>query len=322
MKIKQLIEPESIFEFHITKDEAGMRIDKYMAQQFPLYSRTFFSRLIADGHIRLNNTANTKASMIVHDGDRVTIKFPPKRPIPVIALQEKSPPVEIISEHPHFFILYKPAGLLVHSPSMRSNAPTLVDWLMVHFDALKDVGYIDRPGIVHRLDKDTSGILIVPRTNYAHTIFSDLFRERTIDKKYYAIVKGHPDKSGIIDLSIGRCPITKTRMTTKRHPHSPKMRTAITQYRVLEYFDDAALVEVMPITGRTHQIRVHFAAIGHPLIGDQLYNKKSKLMSRQALHAYSIGFQFEGKPYSFSHEPPEDFKKLVTHLRANATSSN
>jgi 23S rRNA pseudouridine1911/1915/1917 synthase len=143
-----------------------------------------------------------------------------------------------------------------------------------------------------------------------------MFRERTIEKTYYALVQGHPPPSGTIELPIGRCPITKTKMTTTIHPHSSsKMRHATTHYRVLEYFDNAAFVEVKPVTGRTHQIRVHFATIGHPIIGDIIYGTPSKLIPRQALHAYGLSFQFEGKPYRFVKEPPADFKMLAETLR-------
>lgn len=316
MSIKQLVAPESTFEFKVSQKLSGGRIDKFISTQFPLYSRTFFNRLIEEGYIRLNGAVITKSSTPVCEGDTITVQFPAPRQLPETALKEKDPNIKIIFEHPHFLIIYKPEGLLVHSPSTTSTAPTLVDWLVLHFNDIKHVGYVDRPGIVHRLDKDTSGILIIPRTNHAHTVFGDLFREREIEKKYYAIVQGHPDSKGTIELPIGRCPISKIRMTTKVHPHSSvKMRTATTHYRVVEYFEDAALVEVRPITGRTHQIRVHFAAIGHPLIGDQVYGTKSKLIPRQALHAYSLAFQFGGQSHSFAKEPPEDFQNLIKKLR-------
>ena len=316
MSTQQVIAPESIFNFNVEVAYSGSRIDKFITAQFPFYSRTFFNRLIEDEYITLNGKIVRKSSTPIKTGDTISVHFPPNRPLAQLALEQKKPAVDIIYEHEHFLIIHKPHGLLMHPPSMHDNSPTLVDWLLIHFKDIQSVGYVDRPGIVHRLDKDTSGILIIPKTNYAHTVFGNLFRERTITKKYYAIVQGHPDPKGIIDLPIGRCPITKIRMSTKSTPSSSaKMRHAITHYRVVEYFDDTALVEVMPVTGRTHQIRVHFAAIGHPLIGDQLYGKKSKIINRQALHAYSLAFHFGDTPYQFSKEPPQDFKKLIQSLR-------
>lgn len=314
MKIDKLIAPESSFEFIVTPAYDNQRIDKYITAQFPLYSRTFFNRLIDEGCLRINGVVITKSSTSVYQGNRVTITFPPARPMPSAAQGNLG--IDILFKHPHFLIINKPEAVLVHPPSMASKEPTVVDWILAHFKDMQKVGYIDRPGIVHRLDKDTSGILIIPRTNHAHSVFGDMFRERSIEKTYYAVVQGHPPKQGTIDLAIGRCPITRTKMTAKVHPQSSmKMRHATTHYRVLEYFDDAALLEVKPITGRTHQIRVHLAAIGYPIIGDALYGKKSKLIPRQALHAYSLAFQFEGKPYTFTQEPPADFQKLVTSLR-------
>ena len=316
MNNQQLIAPESSFNFMVNNELSGNRIDKYITAQFPLYSRTFFNRLIEEGHIRLNGAIVTKSSTPVSNGDMVLVQFPAARAIPAMALQDTNPDVEILFTHPHFLIIYKPHGLLMHPPSMANQAPTLVDWLLVRFNDIKQVGYVDRPGIVHRLDKETSGVLIIPRTNHAHSVFGDMFRERTIEKTYHAVVQGHPARAGTIDAAIGRCPITKTKMTTRFNPNSSaKMRHATTHYRVIEYFDDAALVEVKPITGRTHQIRVHFASIGHPIIGDQVYGKKSKLIERQALHAYRLAFQFEGKPYEFTKEVPADFEKMLLALR-------
>lgn len=321
MKIDQLIAPESSFEFMVSKEYAGQRIDKYITAQFPLYSRTFFNRLIEEGCVRINGKVITKSSTSVEQGNTVTIIFPPARHIS--SAEQNNLGIDILFKHPHFFIINKPEAVLVHPPSMASKEPTVVDWLISHFKDIQKVGYIDRPGIVHRLDKDTSGLLIIPRTNHAHSVFGDMFRERSIEKTYYAIVQGHPPAKGTIDMAIGRCPITRTKMTTKVHPQSSmKMRHATTHYRVLEYFDDAALLEVKPVTGRTHQIRVHLAAIGHPIIGDLLYGKKSKLMPRQALHAQGLSFQFEGTPYTFTQEPPADFNKLLSSLRTIPKKKN
>lgn len=316
MDSQGLIAPDSVFEISVPEIAAGRRIDKFITTQFPLYSRTFFNRLIDDGHISLNGEVVSKASTIVDHEDLITVHFPPARDVQVDALARKAPAVEVIFEHPHFMIVYKPEGLLVHPPSMASTAATLVDWLLVHFNDIKDVGYVDRPGIVHRLDKDTSGLLVIPRTNYAHSVFGTHFRNRTIHKRYYAVVQGLPDKEGVIDAAIGRDPVTKTRMTTTTHPGSGmKMRDSQTHYRVVEYFDDAALLEVKPITGRTHQIRVHLASIGYPIIGDPVYGKKSKLIDRQALHAFSLAFDFDGQAHSFQKDVPADFKQLIESLR-------
>ncbi len=316
MKTKSLVEPNSHFVLHVPQEYDGSRLDKFIAAHFPLYSRSFFSRLIDDGQLQINDTVVTKSGARVKEGNTVSIQFPAAREVQVDALNEKKPAIKILHESPEFFIIHKPAGLLVHPTSMASTAATLVDWLLINYPSIEDVGYVDRPGIVHRLDKDTSGLLIVPRTNQAYDLFGDLFRNRAINKTYYAIVEGHPEKSGTITLPIGRDPITKTKMTTLVHPtRSIKMRDATTHYRVIEYFDNAALVEVKPITGRTHQIRVHFASLGHPLIGDVVYGKKSKLIKRHALHAHKLSFEFQGKQYSFEKNLPDDMTALLEKLK-------
>ncbi len=316
MKTKSLVKPNSHFILDVPQEYDGSRLDKFIAAHFTLYSRSFFNRLIDDGQVQINESAITKSGAIVKQGDTVSIQFPAAREVQVDALNEKKPAIEVLHESPEFLIIHKPAGLLVHPTSMASTAATLVDWLLINYAAIEDIGYVDRPGIVHRLDKDTSGLLIVPRTNQAYALFGDLFRNRAIKKTYYAIVKGHPEKSGTITAPIGRDPITKTKMTTQVHPtRSIKMRDATTHYRVIEYFDDAALVEVKPITGRTHQIRIHFASLGHPLIGDVVYGKKSKLIKRHALHARNLSFEFQGKKYSFEKSISDDMAELLEKLR-------
>ncbi len=316
MKTKNLVKPNSYFVLHVPQEYDGSRLDRFITAHFPLYSRSFFNRLIDDGLIQINDTIVTKSGTIVKQGENVSIRFPAPREIQIDALKEKKPAIEILYENLQFLIIHKPAGLLVHPTSMASTAATLVDWLLINYAAIEGVGYVDRPGIVHRLDKDTSGLLIVPRTNQAHALFGDLFRDRSINKTYYAIVEGHPEKSGTIALPIGRDPITKTKMTTQVYPtRSIKMRDATTHYRVIEYFDNAALVEVKPITGRTHQIRIHFASLGHPIIGDVVYGKKSKLIKRHALHAHNLSFEFQGKKYSFEKSLPDDMTDLIEKLK-------
>ena len=323
MILDSLIKPNKTFSFTVENTDAYNRIDRYITKQFPYYSRSFFQRSIDKERISINDQLVTKQSIPVKEGDVVTITFPPARMIEPEKLAGKQLGVQIVGTHDHFMILYKPAGLLVHPPNTTSTEVTLVDWILYHYQELAHVGYVDRPGIVHRLDKNTSGILIIPRTNYAHRILGDLFKKRAINKTYIAVVRGHPLPEGTIDLPIGRNPITRVTMTTFPHKDAEKIRKqggvkirhAITHYKVCEYFDDAALVEIHPVTGRTHQIRVHFAAIGHPLIGDQLYGTLSKHLKRQALHAYGLSFIFNGKLYSYNYEMPDDLKTLVNSLR-------
>jgi 23S rRNA pseudouridine1911/1915/1917 synthase len=315
-----LISPNSTFSFTIPEEAANKRLDHYISQQFPLYSRSFFQRVIEDGFVSINGKRTLKQGLSLRPQDVVMVQFPPVRQVDPQALTEKHRGIEIVAHNTHFLVLFKPAGLVVHAPAARSTIPTLVDWLLNNYAEIASVGAVDRPGIVHRLDKDTSGIMIIPRTNYAHTLFGEMFKDRAISKTYLAMVHGHPPKTGVIDLPIGRDPRNPTKMSTFPHSaagRSDAIRTACTNYTVLEYFENHSLIEARPVTGRTHQIRVHFAAIGHAIVGDSTYGSSSQFIKRHALHAQKLSFTFDGESYEFSYDAPEDFKALITACKKN-----
>jgi 23S rRNA pseudouridine1911/1915/1917 synthase len=310
----------------IEPNQAGQRIDKFLSQALPSYSRSYFQNLIDSGCVTINMHP-AKSSSHVKAGDCINITLPAEQKKPLYTPITSDLGIEILFIHEHFFIINKPANLLVHQTEMPTSDPTLVDWLLSNHHELIEVGSIERPGIVHRLDRETSGLLVIARTNYAHKIFSEMFKKRSISKSYIALVQGHPSASGSIDLSIGRHPINRKKMTTfipddhalattkttaKRNQSS--IRNAITHYTVKKYFADCSLIEVYPVTGRTHQIRVHCAAIGHPLVGDFLYGTPSKLIDRHALHASSLSFTFDNTPFHFQKEIPDDFKRLISFL--------
>ena len=306
------IQPNTTLTLTVAPEEENLRIDTFLAQHFSLYSRTFFQKLIDLGLVAINKKIITKHKSGVKDGDCITITFPPEKKIePKIIPADMG--VSIVYEHPDFLIINKPAGLLVHAPTDKAadrDTLTLVDWLVSQFKELSDVGTLDRPGIVHRLDKDTSGLMIIPRKQHVHMVFGDMFRNREIKKTYLAVVEGHPSQSGTIDFPIARHPTKKTRMTHT----NPLGRQALTHYTVRKYFKTCTLVEAYPVTGRTHQIRVHFSGMGHPLMGDVVYGKKSPYIKRQALHAAQIAFTYQGENYKFESEPPEDFQKILQIL--------
>jgi len=258
-----------------------------------------------------------RPSTATKENDVVTITFPPERSVEIDPEIVKNIDVQILHEDEHFVVIGKPAGLLVHTPHHLSNEVTLVDWLLAHYDEVASVGYVDRPGIVHRLDKNTSGLMIVCRSNHAHTVFGSMFRERQISKTYLALVKGHPSRTGTIDLLVGRDPIHKARVRTYKnldeYPNIKK-RDALTRYKVISYFEDCSLVEVKPVTGRTHQIRVHLAAIGHPLVGDTVYGTASKKIDRHALHAAELSFSFKGKEHVIKQPMPDDLANLISQF--------
>ena len=301
--------PNSTYSFVVAQEKNKQRIDIFLTGQFSHNSRTFFQKLIEAQAVRINNAIVIKPSFIIHMDDVISITFPDEKIHTTKAIPQELN-VQIVHNHKHFLIIAKPPALLVHSPSHAHEEITLVDWLLSKFQEIRTVGIYDRPGIVHRLDKDTSGLLIIPRNNYAHAIFSDFFKNRLIKKKYMAIVEGHPPSEGSINGPIGRDSFIPTRMAINNFAG----RDAITNYRVLQYFADTALLEVSPLTGRTHQIRVHCASIGHPIIGDIVYGKKSPYINRQALHAVALEFTFEDEKYSFYKDIPDDFKMALDIL--------
>lgn len=301
----------------VAETESKQRLDQFLHSKFPMYSRSFFQRIIDDGLVTINQKKVTKSGHIIKTDNQIDIRLPHKRNITGPMVDNADLPVNIIYEHPHFIIINKPAGLLVHPTTSTSTAVTLADWLAHRFHDIKQVGYADRPGIIHRLDKLTSGIMVIPRTNYSYAQFGTLFRNRTIHKTYYALVEGHPPQQGTIDLFIGRNPIERTKMAAFKTAHQPsagKLRHAITHYEVQQYFSDTALVKITLETGRTHQIRVHFAAIGHPVVGDVMYGAKPSELKRQALHAQSLSFIFDEQPFVFETALPEDMAAYIAKL--------
>ncbi len=309
--IKQELKPDQPVCLRIPATYAALRIDHFLASAFEGYSRTFFQKLIERGCITVNAAVVGKPSIFIKPSDTVTITLPARHKEAVHG-QAHDFGVEVVYEHEEFLVVAKPAGLMVHQPHADATAVTLVDWLIQAYQELAFVGETDRPGIIHRLDKDTSGLLLIARTARAHAQLSALFKERMVRKKYLAIAQGIiAPPVGTIDFNIDRHPTQPTKM---RHCFSGG-RDALTHYAVKEYLNGHSLLELKPVTGRTHQLRVHCAALGHPLIGDSVYGTASALMRRQALHAHSLAFEFEGNAFEFSHKPPPDFLEAVESLR-------
>ena len=322
--MRRLVEPDSCFSFTVSEQEPETRLDRFLANRFPLYSRSFFQQLIDKGRVTINTTINKKSGAAIRPHDAIIITFPPARVVANNEVETEKIGIEVLLEHPDFLVISKPAGLLVHTPHHLSQEITLVDWLLANYQEIGGIGYVDRPGIVHRLDQNTSGIMVATRTNNAHTQFGNMFRNRTIKKTYHAIVVGHPPRAGTIDFMVGRDPTYRARMTAFKdpntHPHIKK-RDATTHYKVISYFKEHSLVEAKPVTGRTHQIRVHLAALGHPLLGDSLYGTPSRDLPRHALHAHGLSFSFANKDYTLSTPFPADLKQMVSLLEIDEQSS-
>lgn len=314
-KESNLIKQGSKFLLAATSEHHGQRIDKFITTHFSQYSRSFLQKLFSQKQIIINQSKSAKPSYNLKDGDSISISFPEQKKAP-----EKSIPnnigVKIIAKEKDFLIINKPAGLVVHPPNNTCQDITLSDWLVKTYDEVAHIGAVDRPGIVHRLDKETSGLMIIPRTNHAHSTMTDMFKNRKIHKTYLAIVKGHPSQEGSIDFLIGRHPTIRNKMhhftQLTKHPSS---KEALSHYKVLKYYKEFSLVEVKPVTGRTHQIRVHFAALGFPLLADSVYGNNSKLLKRHALHAHKLEFEFDGKSYAFDSPLDQELQTLLNKTK-------
>jgi 23S rRNA pseudouridine1911/1915/1917 synthase len=266
--------------FLTTAEDAGRRLDHYLQRRLADYSRARIQSWIKSGHVLVNGEPQ-KASTLLHGGE--TVEVTPSGLAPLKATPEDLP-IEILYEDAAVIAIDKPAGLVVHAGA-GAHSGTLVNRLVHHFGSLSQIGGELRPGIVHRLDRGTSGVLLVARTDAAHRALAAQFAGRTVEKTYLALAEGtFPHDSGRITLPITRDPVRRTRMTARLG----RGREAITEYRVLQRFEHFTYLQIRIGTGRTHQIRAHLAAIGHPVAGDRLYGAKAA--ERIFLHSWRIAF--------------------------------
>lgn len=283
--------------------EAGSRIDSYISAQCPQLSRSHVQKLIDDGFVTVNGRAS-KSGYKLRVDDRITVEISEPEPI---APQPEDIPLSIIYEDDDVLVIDKPAGLTVH-PAPGHPEHTLVNAILAHCPELSINGSI-RPGIVHRLDKDTSGVMMIAKNDAAQKALSNQIKDRTVLKQYTVLVHGRisPEK-GVIDAPMGRDPSNRKRMAIV-----DSGREARTRYSVLKYFKGYTLLEVTLETGRTHQIRVHLSALGFPVAGDSVYGKVSKVVGRQFVHASWLGFNLpsNGKWVEFAAPLPVDLKEAV-----------
>jgi 23S rRNA pseudouridine1911/1915/1917 synthase len=311
----------SSFSFRVSGQDHGKRLDQILAAAGLNLSRSQAKKLIEGGTILLNGKA-TKPSAAVKTGDQVSGTLPSPKPL---SLEPEPLPLAVLYEDSSIIVIDKPPGLVVH-PAPGNLSGTLVNALIYHCKDLAGINGVLRPGIVHRLDKETSGVMVVAKDDEAYQQLTKQFRNRTIDKVYFAIARGKFNQDdGVIDAAIGRHPTERKRMSTRAR----RGRSALTYWKVRERFDSLTLLEIFPKTGRTHQIRVHLSALGHPLLGDPLYGKKgafqdpflkecSKRLNRQALHAYRLGFIHPrtGERVEFISPLPPDMKEVLDWLRS------
>jgi 23S rRNA pseudouridine1911/1915/1917 synthase len=289
------------------------RLDRFLSLQLPEFSRTRLQGLIEDGFVRVNGLVVTKNGYKLAQDDRVEVRIPPPAPTTLIP---ESIPLEVIFENADVVVINKPAGMVVH-PAAGHDRGTLVHALLGYLPDLEGIGGEERPGIVHRLDKETSGLMIVARHERAHRYLQDQFRLRRVEKTYLALVDGRPPTPlGRIEAPIGRDPAHRKRMAILP---ADKGREAISEYRTLETFPSHTLLEVHPITGRTHQIRLHLAFLGCPIVGDTVYGRKRPTLplQRHFLHAWRLKIVLPGEsqPRTFQAPLPAELNAILETLR-------
>lgn len=304
-------------------DGGGVRLDIFLASAIPEHSRSFYRKLIDGGDVTVDGVIR-KSSYLVSPGERIVVRIPP--PVPDTPIPEPIP-LSIVFEDDDLLVIDKPAGMTVH-PGAGHRSGTLVNALLSHCRDLPGIGGVERPGIVHRIDKGTTGLLVVAKSERAHRGLSELFRRHDIQRRYVALVYGTPaGGEGTVRSLIARHPTDRLRMSGR----VTRGRESVTHWRVIESMGEISMVELSLETGRTHQIRVHLTESGHPLLGDHLYGgegryrtlsdpllrKMVKELGRPALHAQLLGFvhPVTGELLTFSTPLPDDMERIITQAR-------
>ena len=300
--------------FQVTREEQGNRIDRYLASRLPDYSRSFLQKLVGEGRVLVGDKP-VKSNYKINEGDRIILSVPDAVEPEIIP---EPIPLDILYEDASLLVINKPKGMVVH-PCPGHYSGTLVNALMYHCkDQLSGINGVMRPGIVHRIDQNTTGSLVVCKTDAAHRSLAEQLKVHSITRKYRAIVHGNlKEEEGTVNAPIGRHPVDRKKMAVNERCG----RNAVTHYRVLERFGSFTYLECRLETGRTHQIRVHMASIGHPLLGDDVYGPSRcpiPGLTGQTLHAMTLGFIHPetGTYMEFEAPLPEYFETLLKRLRS------
>ena len=302
-------------EFLVDSNHQALRLDVFLSQNQNEFSRSHLKKLIEKGHASVNNSP-TQAKYRIKTGDKIILNiYPPSSS----GIEAESIPLTIIYEDEAMLVVNKPAGMVVH-PAPGHVKGTLVNALLNHCSDLSGIGGIERPGIVHRLDKDTSGVVLIAKNEIAHRILANQFKNRKVKKTYLALVRGIvKSASGVIETSIGRHKTNRKKMTATMD----QGRQAETRYEVIETLGHFSYLRLFPKTGRTHQIRVHLASIYHPVLGDSLYGgniaEPYLKIPRQALHAHRVGINhpLNKQPLVFEAPVPPDINNYLAKYRQN-----
>lgn len=297
-------------EVSVLPEHEGLRLDHFLVGQFPERSRSLLQDWIESGQVLIGMRPG-KASTRLKAGQEILVEIPalePARP------EAEDIPLNVVFEDEHLLVLNKVRGMVVH-PAVGNYSGTLVNALLGHCRDLSGIRGVEKPGIVHRLDKDTSGLMVVAKNDQAHLGLTNQFSERLVNKHYQAIVHGHPQPTrGRIEQPLGRHPVDRIRMAV-----NPRGKTAITDYEVAQNYGNYSLLDLQIHTGRTHQIRVHLTWLGFPIVGDPLYGRRNHPFAivGQALHCARLGFRHpvEHRTLEFSAAPPEDMQTILRDLR-------
>jgi len=299
------------------ESDRGKRLDVALVKGTSGLSRSQIQRLVSQGNISVDGVVSSKSAAVLNGSETVLIRVPP--PVPT-SLSAEDIPLDIVYEDNDLLVVDKPSGMVVH-PSAGHRTGTLVNAVLAHDPHMAGIGGEQRPGIVHRLDKDTSGIIVVAKNDLAHRFLQAQFKERTVEKSYLGLVYGVPPSSnGRVETAIGRDKKFRKRMAIY-HEKSSKTRFAVTRYSTVEKFDGWTLLEIKPITGRTHQIRVHMSYLGCPIVGDLLYGNRRMVsdlhgLQRQFLHAARLKIAIpKGDTRIFISPLPKDLENVLTQSR-------
>ena len=299
----------------IRVDKSGERFDRFLSEHCPDLSRSRIQALISDGSVTLDGKA-AKPSARIRAGQMIVLRLPEPQ---VSRLEPQHIPLSIVYEDGDLLVVDKPAGMTVH-PAPGHPDGTLVNAVLAHCPDLQGIGGTVRPGIVHRLDKDTSGLMVVAKNDRAHRALSDQLKARAFTKEYIALTHGSvTPHEAIIDAPIGRSSANRQQMAVVE-----RGREAVTRYRVMRYYPAHTLVEIYPTTGRTHQIRVHFASLGYPLVGDATYGKPDGRLNRHFLHASKLGFAHPsgGEYLEFTSSPSPELTAFLKSVYPDRTDSS
>ena len=303
---------EQILSFQF-KGEGATRLDKFLVSCLPEFSRSRLQALIENGSILVDGIAAHKSGQMIDRGNLIQVNIPPPEPTELIP---EAIPLDIIFENEDLMVVNKPAGMVVH-PAAGHTSGTLVHAALAHAPEMEGIGGEKRPGVVHRLDKDTSGLIILAKNDQAHRFLQEQFKQRKTEKTYLALVDGKPPTpAGRIEAPVGRDSVHRKLMTVTG---IKKGREAVSEYRTLESFKQHTLLEVHPLTGRTHQIRVHMTFLGCPVAGDTVYGHRnaSVPLKRQFLHATRLSILLPGdaKRRTFEAPLPDELEEVLERLR-------